>query len=101
MVQGDDYFEEIDIAYLADAMEKGELKSVDLVRFYLDRIARIDSGKGLRSILCLNGKALDIAERLDRERSEGVIRGPLHGIPILLKGNIDTGDDMPTKARGR
>lgn len=98
MVQGDDYFEEIDIAYLADAMEKGELKSVDLVRFYLDRIARIDSGKGLRSILCLNGKALDIAERLDRERSEGVIRGPLHGIPILLKGNIDTGDDMPTTA---
>jgi amidase len=94
----DGYFEEVDMAYLAGAMESGEVRSVDLTKFYLDRIARIDSACGLRAILSLNSQALDIAERLDVERDSGIIRGPLHGLPILLKGNIDSGDAMPTTA---
>jgi amidase len=66
---------------------------------YLERIARIDEGEnGINSIIELNPEALPIAERLDTERSKGKVRGPLHGIPVLIKANIDTSDYMSTTA---
>jgi amidase len=80
-------------------MESGRWNSRDLVDGYLGRIAELDrTGPTLRHILELNPEALAIAESLDRERAGGRIRGPLHGIPILLKDNIDTGDRMTTTA---
>jgi len=75
------------------------LTSVRLVRFYLDRIEAVDrSGPTLRSVLYVNSKALEEARILDEERRNGRIRGPLHGIPVLIKANINTGDQMPTSA---
>ena len=91
--------EEMTIPALTAAMERGELTSVVLVQVYLDRIARYDkSGPALNAILEINPDALFIAEALDSERKQGGVRGPLHGIPILLKDNIDTGDRMHTSA---
>ena len=55
-------------------------------------------GPGLNSVLRMNADAVEIAENLDKERRRGILRGPLHGIPLLIKGNIDTGDTMPTTA---
>ena len=92
-------YEESDIATLQRAMDEGELTAVALVEYYLKRIAAIDrAGPELRSILELNPDALAIAEELDSERAEKGARGPLHGIPIVLKANIDTGDRMATHA---
>ena len=87
------------IPALAAAMERKELTSAALVQFYLDRIARYDkSGPALNAVLEINPDALFIAEALDCERRHQGARGPLHGIPILLKDNIDTGDGMHTSA---
>ena len=73
--------------------------SVTLVKHSLARIDAIDrKGPTLQSVLSINPKALDIAEMLDGERVDGNIRGPLHGIPILLKDNIETKDNLPTTA---
>nr|GFC96081.1 hypothetical protein [Tanacetum cinerariifolium] len=73
--------------------------SRDLCQLYLDRIAKIDrAGPKLNAIIELNPDALKIADGLDKERKAGKVRGPLHGIPILLKDNIDTGDQMQTTA---
>jgi len=103
----DDYtgkYDEFSIEDFSRLMAEDELSSVDLVEYYIDRIARIDGGAGsnpgpcINAILHMNSDAHAIAERLDDERRRGVVRGPLHGIPILLKGNIDTGDTMPTTA---
>jgi amidase len=74
--------------------EKG-LTSVELVEFYLERIAKYEN---LNAILELNPDALFIAHQLDIERKNGHIRSKLHGIPIIIKGNIDTGDKMQTTA---
>src|SRR5207248_166615 len=63
---------------------------------YLTRIADID--KKLNSIIELNPDALAIADQMDRERKAGKVRGPLHGIPVLIKDNIDTADKMKTTA---
>ena len=91
--------EEATIAELQSRMAAGTLTSAQLVQIYLDRIAAIDhSGPTLRSVIEVNPDALAIAARLDQERAAGGPRGPLHGIPILLKDNIDTGDDMQTTA---
>ncbi|TFB14294.1 amidase [Filobacillus milosensis] len=80
-------------------MARGELTSRDLVLAYLDRIAQLDhDGPLLNSIAEVNPDALFIAEALDQERKEKGARGPLHGIPIVLKDNIDTGDKMHTTA---
>jgi amidase len=90
---------EYDVAALQDAMQSGELRSQDIVGYYLAEIARIDhAGPELRSIIEINPDALEIAANLDEERMASGPRGPLHGIPIVLKANIDTGDRMHTTA---
>jgi amidase len=94
--------EETTIAELQAKYESGALSAAIVVQYYLDRIAAIDqSGPVLNSVLNINPDALDIARRLDEERANGRVRGPLHGIPVLLKDNIDTGDQMPTTAGSR
>jgi amidase len=71
----------------------------DVTSAYLDRIIAIDmNGPSLNSVIKVNPDALKIAVELDREMAEGKIRGPLHGIPVILKDNIDTEDNMPTTA---
>ncbi|MFS1523867.1 amidase [Microbulbifer sp. 2304DJ12-6] len=87
------------IAELQAMMSDGQLSSVQLVEYYQARIARYDQGeKGLNSIIVVNPDALDIARQLDQERAQEGSRGPLHGIPVLLKDNIDTADKMPNTA---
>lgn len=93
-----DYVEH-DIAALQDALHNGDLTSRQLVQFYLDRIDTLDRhGPELRAVLEVNPDALAIADALDNERAASGPRGPLHGIPVLLKANIDTGDRMTTSA---
>src|SRR6056297_1206394 len=90
--------EEITLTELQERYETGDLSTRRVVQAYLDRIEAVDKrGPALNSVLTINPNALDIADRLDRERQDGNIRGPLHGVPVLLKDNIDTGD-MPTTA---
>ena len=89
----------LDIAELQARMDAGELTSAELVAYHLDRIADLDrSGPRLRSIIETNPEAEATAAALDRERQESGPRGPLHGIPLVLKANIDTGDQMATTA---
>ncbi|MFN2292681.1 MAG: amidase family protein [Anaerolineae bacterium] len=85
------------IPELQALMESGKLNSVDLVVYYLERVQRYDIDK-LNSVLELNPEALEIAQALDDERAAGTVRGPMHGIPVLLKDNIATGDDLHTTA---
>ena len=93
------YYDEYDIAMLQEAMETGELTARELVDYYLGRIDAIDrSGPELRSIIETNPDARAIADALDIERRNSGARGPLHGIPVVLKANIDTGDGMATTA---
>lgn len=90
---------EFSVAQLSSKMERGELTSHALVQRYLDRIAKIDkSGPAINAIIELNPDALAIADQLDAERKAGKVRGPLHGIPVLIKDNIDTADKMHTSA---
>ncbi len=84
------------IAELQAAMGSGELTSASVVRKYLERIADID--KKINSIIEINPDAEVIAKGLDNERKGGKTRGPLHGIPVILKDNIDTADKMKTTA---
>jgi amidase len=87
------------IAGLQADMQAGRLTAHQLVENYLDRIKRLDrKGPQLRSIIESNPDALSLAEELDRERKAQGPRGPLHGIPVLLKDNIDTADRMTTTA---
>jgi amidase len=80
-------------------MAQGRVTSEQLVRAYLKRIEEIDrSGPTLRSVIALNPHALDDARRLDGERKAGHLRGPLHGIPVLVKDNIETDDGTATTA---
>ncbi len=89
--------EDATIAELQEAMASGRLTAVRLVEFYLDRIEDTNlEGLTLRAILETNPGAIAIADQLDRERAAGNLRGPLHGIPIVLKDNIDTTDMMTT-----
>lgn len=87
---------EISVSELLQKMESGELSSEEICQKYLDRIAFIDPV--LKSIIELNPDAMEIARGLDAERKNGKVRGPLHGIPIVIKDNIDTGDKMQTTA---
>lgn len=91
--------EEATVAQLQEGMRAGRWTSRALVEGYLARIEALDrSGPTLRSVIETNPDALAIADSLDAERRAGRVRGPLHGIPILLKDNIDTGDRMQTTA---
>ncbi|MFL6272793.1 MAG: amidase, partial [Actinomycetes bacterium] len=92
-------FEEATIAELQAAMASGRLSSGRLTHAYLRRIRQIDlSGIQLNSVIEVNPDALDIARELDAERRQGKVRGPLHGIPILVKDNFATRDRMETTA---
>ena len=91
--------EEVSITDLHAGLVSGRWTARDLTEAYLGRIDEIDrQGPTLRSVIETNPEALDIAEALDREMAEGQVRGPLHGIPILLKDNIATHDSMTTTA---
>ncbi|MFU1796575.1 amidase family protein [Paenibacillus azoreducens] len=92
----EDWMIEVDIPRMQAAMESGETSSEEIVRAYLKRIDRYD-GK-LRSVIEINLEAIEIAQALDKERREKGSRGPLHGIPLLLKDNIDTHDALHTSA---
>ena len=91
--------EELTIADMQSLMAAGDLTAVSLTEGYLARIEAIDrAGPTLNAIIELNPDALEIAAQLDAERAAGRVRGPLHGVPILLKDNIDTADHMATSA---
>ncbi len=95
-------FDEIDIDQLHAGYASGAYTIKDVVQAYLDRIAAIDdAGPELNAIIQINPDALEIAETLDAEWYANRSRGPLHGIPIVLKDNIDTHDKMPTTAGSR
>src|SRR5436305_1675366 len=80
-------------------MAGGRLTSVQLTQFYLDRIAALDqAGPNVNSVIELNPDALQLAQDADNRRAKGKVIGPLDGIPVLLKDNIDTGDKMQTTA---
>nr|WP_241520935.1 amidase [Steroidobacter cummioxidans] len=87
---GDFAFAETDIETLQARMTGGQLSSRELTQAYLDRIAEVDdAGPVLGSVIELNPNALDEAAALDDERRAGKVRGPLHGVPILVKDNVD------------
>src|SRR5262245_38477484 len=91
--------DEATIVQLQQWMQDGRYTSRRLVDVYLDRIAKIDrSGPALRSVIETNPDAAAIADALDAERKAKGPRGPLHGIPVLIKDNIDTADRMTTTA---
>jgi amidase len=91
--------EEMTIAQMQTELTSGNLTARNLTKQYLDRIDAIDrKGPVLNSVLEINPDAEEIARDLDRERRDGRVRGPLHGIPVLIKGNIDTADRMTTTA---
>lgn len=91
--------EEATIADLSRAMTGGERTSRSIVEAYLARISELDrSGPSLGSVIEINPDALEIASALDAERRDRGPRGPLHGVPVLLKDNIDTADRMTTTA---
>jgi amidase len=92
-------FNEASIAGLHDGMQRGEISSEELVKWYLRRIETIDrAGPQLNAIIETNPDALETARALDREWHVSGPRGPLHGIPVVLKANIDTADQMHTSA---
>ena len=92
-------FEEASLTDLQQRMASGGTSARTLVQMYLDRIAAYDkTGPAINAIIELNPDALVIADQLDAERKSGKIRGPLHGIPLLIKDNIDTADKMHTTA---
>ena len=87
------------ITELAAGMAQGKYTAHALVEKYLARIAEIDQqGPQLKSVLEVNPDALAIANKLDQERKQGRVRGPLHGVPVLIKDNLDTADRMQTSA---
>jgi amidase len=91
--------EEITVAEVQAAMQSGRLTSVQLVEIYLERIQAMDRmGPTLRAVEEINPDAIAIARSLDEERKAGKLRGPMHGIPVLLKNNIATADKMETTA---
>jgi len=91
--------DELTITQLQQMMQQNEYTARLIAETYLKRIDQIDRyGPRLRSVIEVNPDALHIADEMDKERKAGKIRGPLHGIPILIKDNIETGDQMMTTA---
>jgi len=96
-----DHFEwnEITISELQEKMASGRLSSEQITGAYLKRIAEMDQdGPAIHAVIELNPDAKSIAKAMDEERKKGKLRGPLHGIPVLLKDNIETADRMMTTA---
>src|SRR5213595_1066965 len=92
-------FNEMTITQLKGLMASGQARSTDLVNFYLRRIQALDQGGPLvNSVIEVNPDAHAIAQQLDDERRAGHVRGPLHGVPVLLKDNVDTHDRMQSAA---
>jgi len=90
---------EATIDELQEKMGSGALSSVAITKLYLKRIGEIDKkGPALNAVIELNPDALEIAAAMDAERKAGKVRGPMHGIPVLIKDNIDSGDKMQTTA---
>lgn len=95
-------FLEYDITAIQKGYADKSFTVKEVVKAYLDRIEAIDkNGPALNSVIEVNPDAMQIAEELDREMASGKSRGPLHGIPVILKDNIDTHDKMPTTAGSR
>jgi amidase len=91
--------DETTITDLQEAMKSGKYSARSLVEKYLARIDQIDKqGPAINAVIELNPDVLAIADGLDKERKDKGVRGPLHGIPVLIKDNIDTGDKMMTTA---
>jgi amidase len=91
--------EEETIASLGEKLASGKYTSEQLVQLYLKRIETVDkNGAQLNSVIEINPDAIAIAVAMDKERKAGKSRGPLHGIPVLIKDNIDTADKMQTTA---
>ncbi|WP_230480698.1 amidase [Sphingomonas sp. Leaf21] len=91
--------EEMSVAQLQALMANGQADSVEITKAYLARIDSMDrKGPTLRSVIAINPDALEQARALDAERRKGRLRGPLHGIPILIKDNIETADPIATTA---
>jgi amidase len=96
-----DQFElsEVTIDMLQQKMQNKEYTSRSITELYLKRIDAIDkSGPKLNAVIQVNPDALNMADAMDKERAKGKVRGPMHGIPVLIKDNIDTGDNMMTTA---
>ena len=94
--------EEQDIVQIQQGYKDGRFTVKELVQAYLDRIAMLDkAGPSLNSIISINPDAIKIAEELDKALKSGKSRGPMHGIPVILKDNIDTHDKLPTTAGSR
>jgi amidase len=93
------HFNEATVADLQARMAAGTVTSEQLTKYYLHRILALDqNGPGVNSVIELNPEAIRIAEQMDDLRMRGKVLGPLHGIPVLIKDNIDTGDRMQTSA---
>src|SRR5690349_18201449 len=91
--------DELTVADLQDRMKQGVLTAERTVELYLERIEAIDrNGPSLRAVIEINPDALAIARALDDERKKKGARGPLHGIPVLIKDNIETADTIQTTA---
>ncbi|MBV9769619.1 MAG: hypothetical protein JOZ32_08615, partial [Bryobacterales bacterium] len=96
---GDFELDEVSLEDLRTGLRQGKWTSARLVQLYLARIQAIDrAGPNVNSVLALNLYAAAVAAQLDRERKENRLRGPLHGIPILLKDNIESSDPTSTTA---
>ena len=87
---------EMTVGEMQSKMKSGELSSRKLVETYLERIKEIDPK--INSVIEINPDALNIADEMDKERKIGKLRGTMHGIPVLIKDNIDTADKMKTTA---
>jgi amidase len=96
----DDFeLKEVTIDQLQQKMQNKQYTSRTITEMYLKRIQEIDkNGPRLNAVIEINRDALNIADAMDKERAKGKTRGPLHGIPVLIKDNINTGDDMHTTA---
>ncbi len=91
--------EEASIIGLQKGMQSGQRTARSIAELYIRRIEEIDKqGPAINAVLEINPDALAIADAMDNEREQGSVRGPLHGIPLMLKDNIDTADGMQTTA---